>query len=239
MQRAPLHAIPYGTSMIVYDVAFSRRKTLAIHVYPDGRVTVRAPHGSTPETIAAIVRKRAGWIAKQQQRFQSYAPPIVAPREYVSGESYRYGGRQYRLKVLDGTPSGIVLGRNDMFVTVRNKEPQHVQRLLERWYRAQAHRVFHERLHICFQRVAYLGIAFPSLTIRRMKRRWGSCGRNGKIILNLRLIQAPVEYIDYVIIHELCHLKEHNHSKRYYALLSSALPDWRTWRQQLNTCEFL
>jgi predicted metal-dependent hydrolase len=239
MQRLPLHSVAYGTTHIAYDVAFSRRKTLAIQVYPDGRVSVRAPQGSTRETIAGVVSKRAGWIVKQQQRFRSYAPPTVAPREYVSGESYRYLGRQYRLKVLDGTPSVITLGRTDMVVTVRNKEPQRVQRLLEQWYRAEAQRIFHERMRICLQRVAHLGVAFPPLTIRRMKRRWGSCSRDGRIILNLRLIQAPVEYIDYVIVHELCHLQEHNHSKRYYALLDAAMPDWREWRQRLNTYEFV
>ena len=208
-------------------------------MYPDQQVAVKAPNGCALATIAAIVQKRGGWIVKQQRRFGSYAPPMVATREYVSGESYRFLGRQYRLKVLDGTRSSIALGRTDMLVTVPKRDPQRVQRLLERWYRAAAQRVFHERLDHCMQRVAHLGITVPSLTIRRMKRRWGSCSRNGRIILNLRLIQAPVEHIDYVIVHELCHLKEHNHSRRYYALLDTAMPDWRDWRQQLNAYEFV
>lgn len=94
-------------------------------------------------------------------------------------------------------------------------------------------------MRACFPRVAHLDIALPPLTIRRMKTRWGSCSRDGKIILNLRLIQAPIPYIDYVIVHELCHLKEHNHSKRYYALLDTTMPDWRDWRQRLNGYELL
>jgi predicted metal-dependent hydrolase len=72
-----------------------------------------------------------------------------------------------------------------------------------------------------------------------MKTRWGSCGRNGRILLNLRLIQAPIEAIDYVIVHELCHLKEHNHSKRYSALLDTTMPDWRERRRRLNAYEFI
>ena len=108
-QREAHHGITYGTTNIAYDVVVSRRRTLAIHVYPDGRVSVHAPETSSQETIAGIIQKRAGWIVKQQQRFKSYAPPTVLPREYVSGESYRYLGRQYRLKVLDGAAEQIVL----------------------------------------------------------------------------------------------------------------------------------
>ncbi len=239
MQREVLHSIAYGTTQITYDVAFSRRKTLAIHVYPDGRVSVRSPQSNSLDAVAGIVQKRAGWIVKQQQRFKSYAPPTLLPREYVSGESYRYLGRQYRLKVLDGTPEQVALGRTDVYVTVRNKAPQQVQQLLERWYRTQAQRIFADRLDVCWPRVAHLDLAYPTLAVRRMKTRWGSCGRNGRILLNLRLIQAPLDLIDYVLVHELCHLKEHNHSKRYYTLLDMAMVDWRERRQRLNEFEFV
>jgi predicted metal-dependent hydrolase len=239
MQLERTHVISYGNTEIAYDLSFSRRKTLAIHVYPDGRVSVRAPEGSRLETIAGLVARRAGWIVRQQQRFSSYPPAVAVPREYISGESYRYLGRQYRLKVLDGAPEQLALGRTEIYVTARNQEPQRVQRLLERWYRAEARRVFSERLAACWPRVAHLDCAFPVLNIRRMKTRWGSCGRSGRILLNLRLIQAPIESIDYVIVHELCHLKEHNHSKRFYALLDTAMPDWRERRQRLNAYEFV
>jgi len=238
-QRETKHSIVYGTTDIVYDIVFSRRKTLALHVYPDGRVSVRAPEHSSREAIAGIVHKRAGWIVKQQQRFKSYAPPTVLPREYVSGESYRYLGRQYRLKVLDGTLEQVIPGRTELLVTARDREPQRVRRLLERWYREQARRIFADRLAICWPRVAHLELAYPTLSVRRMKTRWGSCGRNGRILLNLRLIQAPLDLIDYVIAHELCHLKEHNHSKRYYALLDVAMADWHDRRRRLNEYEFI
>lgn len=239
MQRTRRHCITYGTTEIAYDVAFSHRTTLAIQVFPDGRVTVRAPQGCSLVRIEEVVGKRAGWIIKQYQRFQSYAPPTVLPREYVSGESYRYLGRQYRLKVLAGTPEQVVLGRTELYVTARDKEPQRVRRVLDTWYREEARRIFAERLAVCWPRVVHLQVASPTLSIRQMKTRWGSCGRNGRILLNLRLLQAPIDLIDYVVVHELCHLKEHNHSKRYYALLDTAMPDWRERRQRLNVCEFV
>jgi hypothetical protein len=179
MQPEPMQTIRYGTTQIAYDVVFSRRTTLAIQVYPDGRVSVRAPQGCAAETIAGIVRKRAGWIVKQQHRFRSYAPPVVVPRDYVSGESYRYLGRQYRLKVLTGLPEQVVLGWTEMYVTVRQKEPRQVQRVLERWYRAEAQRIFAERLAACWPQIAHLDVPFPTLSIRRMTTRWGAVAAVG------------------------------------------------------------
>ena len=155
MQRDSRHSITYGATEIAYEVVFSHRRTLAMEVAPDGCVSVRAPQGSSLGMIAEVVRKRAGWIVTQQQRFQSYAPPAMQPREYVSGESYRYLGRQYRLKVRDGTPEQVALGRTDMFVTARDKKPERVGRVLEAWYRAESRRIFTERVAPCWPHVAH------------------------------------------------------------------------------------
>jgi len=157
----------------------------------------------------------------------------------VSGESYRYLGRQYRLKVVEGEQEGIKQERSFIYVTVTDKnDTQQVQRVLEQWYRNNAHYIFHKRLELCYPRVERLGIPYPSLAIRAMKTRWGNCSHAGLITLNPKLVQTPVSCIDYVLIHELCHLKEHNHSKHYYQLLDQTLPDWRERRQKLNTFEF-
>jgi predicted metal-dependent hydrolase len=119
-------------------------------------------------------------------------------------------------------------------VMVGADTPSVVQKLLEAWYRAEAKRIFSSRMAACFPRLAHLQVAYPTLSVRRMKARWGSCSSTGNIILNLKLIHLPLECIDYVIVHELCHLKEHNHSKRYYRLLEQILPDWRERRAALN-----
>ena len=105
------------------------------------------------------------------------------------------------------------------------------------WYRQQAERVFRERLEACLTKLRFLQLAEPELEIRQMNIRWGSCTPEGKIILNLRLIQVPKEYIGYVVMHELCHLKEHNHSQRFYELLNRVMPDWRAKREILNALE--
>jgi predicted metal-dependent hydrolase len=231
-------SVQFGNTTIEYHLNFAQRKTVAIDVHPNQQVTITAPEGSEPAAIEELIRKRASWILRQQHQFSTYAPQEM-PRTYVSGESYRYLGRQYRLKVLEGVQESVKQERSFIYVTVPSKNnPKQVQNVLEQWYRSNAKRIFDERLDICYPRVERLGVAYPSLTIRSMKTRWGSCSHSGLILLNPKLIQTPIDCIDYVLIHELCHLKEHNHGKRYYQLLNQALPDWRERRQKLNKFEF-
>ena len=109
--------------------------------------------------------------------------------------------------------------------------------MLDAWYLSHAKRVFAERLAACYPRVEGLGIPFPSLAIRDMKARWGSCSAKGRLTLNRRLIHVPKDLMDYVILHELCHLKEYNHGPAFYALLERVLPDWKARRQKLNQME--
>lgn len=233
------HAVQYGTTTIEYDLQYGQRKTLAIEVHPDLQVTVIAPEGTSQKEVDARVAKRGAWILKQLREFERYLPHRP-PRQYVSGETHRYLGRQYRLKVVvdGGEPEGVKLIRGRLLVhTPDRNDHQKIQRLVDDWYRRQAKRVFAERLAVCFPRVAQLGVGYPELRVRRMKTRWGSCTAEGKILLNLELIQVPKKYIDYVIVHELCHLKEHHHGAEFYALLDKVLPDWRERRRGLNGFE--
>jgi predicted metal-dependent hydrolase len=232
------NSLQFGTTTIEYRVDFAARKTVAINVHPDQQVTILAPEGSEPSAIEDLLRKRASWILRQQQQFATYAPQ-ESPRSYVSGESYRYLGRQYRLKVLEGKQESIKQERSFIYVTVADKNDiKLVKDVLEQWYRNNAQYIFHKRLALCYPRVERLGIPYPSIAIRAMKTRWGSCSQAGLITLNPRLVQTPMSCIDYVLLHELCHLKEHNHGKQYYQLLDQTLPDWRERRQKLNTFEF-
>jgi predicted metal-dependent hydrolase len=231
-------SLQFGSTTIEYDVSFTRRrKTIAIEVHPDQQVTIIAPDGSDPAAIEALLYKRAGWILRQQQYFSAYAPQEI-PRTYVSGESYRYLGRQYRLKVIEGQLEDVKRERGFIYVTVATKnDTKHIQSVLEQWYRDEARRIFYERLEVCYPRIERLEIPYPPLAIRSMRTRWGSCSHSGLLTLNPKLVQTPRDCIDYVLIHELCHLKEHNHSKQYYQLLDQTLPDWRERREKLNKFE--
>lgn len=231
-------SVQYGATTIEYDLTFSQRTTLAIDVHPDLSITVQAPQGSDLETIQQKVKKRAPWILRQQRKFETYLPQLP-PRRYVSGETHRYLGKQYRLKVIENSSGdGVKLSRGYFYINVPDKDDtERVKTLLIDWYRRQARRIFRERLDACLAKVRFLELDYPELTIRQMETRWGSCTPEGKIILNLRLVQVPKLYIDYVIMHELCHLKEHNHSQRFYNLLNRVMPDWRAKREKLNTFE--
>jgi predicted metal-dependent hydrolase len=229
--------LEFGDTRIEYDVTYAPRKTIAISVHPDLRVSVIAPETAVPSAIEAKVRQRAPWILRQQRELELYLPQ-TPPRRYVSGETHRYLGRQYRLKVREGTPAPVKLTRGFLIVVTPDKtDTAEVQALVEGWYRTQAKRVLPERLDAMWPRFARIGVIEPQLTIRKMTSRWGSCTESGVITLNLKLIQVPKPYIDYVIVHELCHLVEHNHSHRFYHLLDRMMPDWRTRRERLNLVE--
>ena len=237
------HSIQYGTTTIHYELSYVSRKTLAITVHPDDlRVTVQAPPGSALADVEAKLRQRAQWILRQKRELERYLPHLP-PRQYVSGETHRYLGRQYRLKVIEGASANgvgrVERDRSYIYVTTRDKADKvRIKRLLDDWYRAHATRVFAERLEVCYTKVEHLGVACPDLAIRVLKSRWGSCSPRGRITLNVKLIQAPRAYIDYVVFHELCHLAEPNHSPRFYELLERVLPDWRERRERLNGFEF-
>jgi len=233
------HRVQFGTTAITFDLLYSQRKTLAIHVYPDCTVTVDAPKGTPMQRIYELVLKRGAWILRHQRQFQDYAPVSSTPRQFVSGETWRYLGRQYRLRVEQGAPERVTLTRGWITVTTTDKtDMRRVEKLLMGWYRHQAQRVFSERWGEVAPRISAIGVFPPeSFTLRRMKSRWGSCSPKGQISLNLKLIQVDKSLIDYVILHELCHLRELNHSRAFYALLDRVMPGWRELRAKLNKSE--
>ena len=232
------YQLQFGDTLISYHVIYAARETLAINVHPDLQVSVVAPMNTSMPAIEAKVRKRAAWILRQQQELELFLPH-TPPRQYVSGESHRYLGRQYRLKVQQGEPASVKLTRGFLTVVTPDKtDTTQVQSLVEDWYRTQAKRVLPEQLQAMLPRFNRVGVPHePQLVIRTMKSRWGSCTEAGVITLNLKLMQVPKAYIDYVLVHELCHLVEHNHSQRFYHLLDRMMPDWRVRREKLNACE--
>ena len=226
--------VQYGETVIAYDVAYAPRKTVAITVAPDLRVSVTAPLGATSDAVAARVRLRAPWILRQRRELERYLP-ARPPRLYVSGATHLYLGRQYRLKVVEDPREAVKLARGRLYVwTPDRADTARIKGLLDAWYHTQASRVFRERLRALVPPFQQFGVAPPELAIKPLQARWGSCTGAGTITLNLALIQASKQHIDYVIVHELSHLVEHNHGKRFYQLLDRMLPAWRERRRQLN-----
>jgi hypothetical protein len=233
--------IEYGDATIRYRTTFSDRSTLAIRVEPDQSVEVRAPQGANDSAVREKVRKRARWILDQQSYFASFVREQV-PREYVSGETHRYLGRQYRLKVIQierGDPERVkLIGPYFRIYTRRKGDPEHVKAQLDAWYRSHAKAKFAERLDALGRVMRKYGVDKPPLQVRRMSKRWGSCTPQGRIILNLDLIRAPRLCIDYVIVHELCHLRHPNHGAAFYRLLGRVMPDWEEVKARLREVQF-
>lgn len=229
-------ALSVGNTTIRYELAFSKRKTLGIRIYPDGRVSVTAPTGLARAEIEQIVLKRADWIVRHQKKFQAAPRPIPLPRRYVSGETYQYLGKAYTLRVVEDRIERVELGDGVLSVFVnQTTNTKRIAALIERWYHTQAERIFTARLKACFPQVSFMAVSMPTLTIRTMKTRWGSCTSRGRVTLNRKLLHMSEDLIDYVILHELCHLKEMNHSPRFYALMDRVLPHWRECRKRLNS----
>lgn len=230
-----LHTVDYGSTTIEYELFFTQRKTLGITVHPDKRVTVCAPQNTSVTEVEKRLKKKGSWIIKQQREFDGYLPQLT-PRRFVSGETHLYLGKRYRLKVIEDADEEVKLSRGRFYLRVKDKnDTKRKKRLLSKWYRQRAQKVFAQRLEECFPKIRRYDVPYPELKILTMEKRWGSCTTDGSVILNLKLIQAPKHCIDYVLVHELAHLKERHHNAAYYLLLDKMMPDWRERRQQLNS----
>jgi predicted metal-dependent hydrolase len=186
------------------------------------------------EAIRDFVRARAGWIARAKARMDE-RPAKPAPPGYESGEHHPFLGQRYRLVVSRGKADAVELLVGCLCVTSRAEpSPRRVEALLERWYREQAEVVFAERLAVAMRLVSELEIPWPALRIRKMSSRWGSCSPNGRVNLNLWLVKAPVECIDYVVVHELCHFRVRSHGPRFWRLVARFVPDYAALRKRLN-----
>ena len=227
----------YGQEVIRYTVRTSHARSserVSIHVENNGIVFVDAPSHATTQDIKKAVTKRIAWISKHVQAAEQRLA-LVTPREYVSGETVYYLGRRYRLKIMKkkGLPS-VSLQGGYLQVTTQIGSPKHIRELMEEWYLAKARAIFRERIIEISESLRWVK-ATPHLTFRSMRVQWGSCSPGGRITLNPGLIKAPRECIDYVLLHEMCHLKEHNHGKEFYRLLTRHFPDWQRVKNRLDT----
>jgi predicted metal-dependent hydrolase len=228
-----LHEVSFGKGRIEFRLKRTSRRTLAITVRPDTSVVVTAPRGAAVDVVAARVRKQGMWIRRQQTYFSRFLPKLP-PRRYVSGETHRYLGRQYRLKVVEGPDEGAKLtGKFIQVQTAGKGESGRVRRLVEAWYVLHARERFARSLAECLARF-HGRVGTPHLRLRRMPKRWGSWTQRGVIYLNPELVLAPASCIDYVVTHELCHLVHARHGQAFYGLLRRVMPDWEERKDRLE-----
>lgn len=230
-----LETLDYGNTTLSFTVARSDRKSLAIEVHPDLSIKVVAPINADVSDIREKILKRAKWITKQQRYFEQFLPR-TPKREYVAGESHYYLGRKYLLKIKQSKLNQVKLKGGEIVVFSTDKyDREQTRSLLSEWYYLHAKKRFNQCIDNSLEKFQSGGIEEkPSLIIKRMTKRWGSCTPKGRIVLNPEIIKTPSKCIEYVIIHELCHLIHPNHSKDFYVLQKKIMPDWEKWKLKLE-----
>ncbi len=224
----------YKIEDIEFQVIYSRRRTLGISVRPDSSVIVRVPYLTSIKTINRIVKEKYGWLLKHRDNYKSLDNSSLI-RPYATGETHLFHGNECVLKIEKSVKSYIRYYNNTFELGLeKTDDPHAIKRLLYKGYKNEALILFHELMNKVLREHENQMFKPAGLVIRTMKRRWGSCSHKGIITLSTELIKLADLYIEYVIIHELCHLKHHNHGTRYYKLLSEVFPEWKTVRKDLR-----
>ena len=207
----------------------SNRKTLAVAVDLFGRVTVRAPKSCGEARIFAFLKDKESWIVSRQAKAQGFIERL--PSENLDGFTFLLLGRNCTAKLTDEKRVAFDAQRYIVYLPKNNAKTA-----LVKWLKENAKRIFTEA---CTRRAAEMGVAFPSVSVTSARTRWGSCSYNNALHFTFRLLYAPKEVIDYVIVHELCHIKEKNHSAKFWALVGKYCPDYKEKRAWLRSRGYL
>lgn len=230
------HVVLWGRTVIPFEIRRSaREKTVSIAVEPGGDVVVTAPQATEEERLHRLVREKAGWIVRRRRLLQTLEP--APTREFVSGETFLYRGRQYRLLVTTHAgPPEVKLERGRLLVPLpasigESERPTHVEAALVDWYRRRADLKLPEQVAACAPRA---GITSVPVQVVTQQKRWASCTSAGCIRLNWRLVQAPARLVEYVVLHELTHLRLPSHDEAFWAALGAVLPDYERRKEELR-----
>jgi hypothetical protein len=218
---------------IISQVIRSRRRTLALQIAPDASLIIRAPHRASDEAIRQAVKNKMPWILKRQRLArETFRPPVK--HDFIDGEEFLYMGQWRKLVVVPGARIPLVFNENEFLLS--GAYLPEAQRLFKKWYREKALEIIKERIK---QYAEMTGLKYSKISVTSAKKRWGSCSFKGNLNFSWRLIMAPPEVIDYVIIHELAHIEEHNHSARYWDKVRALFPDYRQAKQWLHSNHLL
>jgi len=223
----------YGTEIIEFDVDFRKRKTLSIQVEAPRIIHVIAPIGSSEEEILASVKAKSKWIIQKLFEIREVDNQRRI-KDYVNGESFIYMGRNYSLQiVVDETVllSEASLKNGKFFVTVPNKESELIRHTLENWYKDKAKEKIKEKIAYYKD---YFSIQPKRIVIKDQQKRWGSCTKDHQLLFNWRSIMAPSPVLDYIVVHEMCHMVYRNHSPEFWQLVKKILPDYEQHRAWLK-----
>lgn len=223
----------YGQYSYEYYIEFAERKTFSLEVLPDLRIIVKTPINATLDEIEAFLTRKWKWLEKQLSELRRLKKDR-SQKEYVSGESFYYLGRQYLLLVEQASADTVKLERGKLrvYTTKSLRDTAYNKKLVLDWYEYHRERIFKREYSAALKLFDYK--TMPQFAQRTMARRWGSFTSDNKVLLNPRLIEAPREAIRYVCMHELCHRITRKHDNVFYAELEKRLPNWRRIKESLE-----
>lgn len=219
-----------SNGFIVEIIRTDRRKTADIRV-EDGAVSIVVPKSTASERIDQLLLAKRSWIQEKIAIQSDMAP--VHDKQYVSGEAFPYLGRNYRLKTQQGNfaPVRLVQGRLLVQAPLGSAQPHVIRNALVRWYKRQASQKLAEKVA---RFAPTVGVEPNGVCIKTFKSRWGSCTAKGKLEFNWQIVMAPNRMVDYVVIHELCHLIRHDHSPEFWKEVARVMPDYQQCRDWLK-----
>lgn len=223
----------YGGHRYEYELVKENRKTLSLTVRPDMSILLKTPFQADSNHIEIFLKRKWLWLERQLKFFKKYQRKIYK-KEHISGESFLYLGRQYKLKVIKGRQDNISLTKGVLRLTTTKKtsDNDHNRTVLNKWYQERTKAIFKKRYQIVLNNFNYDFI--PRLSTRKMLKRWGSCVDKKRIVLNPSLIKTSTDCIDYVITHEFCHIRYENHNAKFYEYLEKKYPDWQRIKEKLE-----
>lgn len=224
----------WGRHRLPFRLRRADVKRLRIVVDPAGMVRVTAPQRASNEAVVARVSRRGDWIQRQRECFARWRPRMP-PRQYLSGETHLFLGRQLQLRVERGTPQGIAIAGTRLVIRIANPDDRlAVRDAVNTWFAAQARQVLRQRYveqgHVWLRH----GATPPRLIVRTLTHRWGSYSAAGCLTLNADLVRASPRLIDYVIAHELAHTIHSDHGNEWRRLLERVMPDWKARKAALE-----
>ena len=215
-----------------------RPARMTLRIQRDGTIVVSAPKRLTDKTVQEWVRINIPWIKKRLAVLSTLKEKSII-FTYHSGEKHLYLGKRYTLDVLktpDISSPSFKLIHGKIQVITPDVSATFIKEHLYIWYSRRAYEIFTEQLTLLLPKVPWVK-EMPPLHVAQMKTRWGSCSMDNKISMNLYLVKAPKHIIHFILLHELCHIAEHNHSARFYRLMDQVLPEWRDIKAELKTLQ--
>lgn len=233
-----IQSIKYGDMEISYSIVRTSRKTIGIVVEPDGKVIVKTPIDLEQQKIFDTIYNKRKWIADKLKLTKEIKKPIPIKHELVSGEKILLKNRLIRLKIYTypNKRSRITYAFKTLYIYInetlsQGEKEEEIKRVLINWYKEKALNIITNRIEKFLELIDF---KTQKIKIRDQKLRWGSCTKDGKLIFNWRIVMAPISAIDYVIIHELSHMKEPMHSAKFWDTVKSFFPNYKKWKEWLR-----